>query len=263
MNRVWIAGLLPILAVAAPAQAQGPKPADTVPAPSNVRGAEYPRIHADLRVTFRIKAPPAQKVEFGFFGFDGGKRYPAQKGEDGFWAATTEPLMPGFHYYRVFIDGVEVNDPSSETFYGTGKQTSGIEVPEKGVDYYLPKDVPHGEVRERWYFSKTTQAWRRIFVYTPPGYDTDRETRYPVLYLQHGGGEDETGWPRQGRMSFILDNLIAAKKARPMIVVMEQGYARRPGEPAAPPAPPRPVQPGQAAPPRPDMSRMFSAFQDV
>ena len=153
--------------------------------------------------------------------------------------------MPGLHYYRMWIDGVQVNDPASQTFYGTGKDTCCIEVPEKGVDYYMPKDVPHGEVRERWYFSKTTEAWRRIFVYTPPGYDSDRETRYPVLYLQHGGGEDETGWPRQGRMSFILDNLIAAKKAKPMIVVMEQGYARRPGEPAAPTAPPRPAQPGQ------------------
>jgi enterochelin esterase family protein len=97
-------------------------------------------------------------------------------------------------------------------------------VPEKGVDYYLPKDVPHGEVRERWYFSKTTRDWRRIFVYTPPGYDADRETRYPVLYLQHGGGEDETGWVKQGRMSFILDNLIAEKKAKPMIVVMPAGH---------------------------------------
>ena len=213
------------------------------PASTNIRGAEYPRIHDDLRVTFRIKAPDAQKVEFGFFD---NKRYAATKDEDGFWTATTtNPVVPGLHYYRMWIDGVQVNDPASQTFYGTGKDTCGIEVPEKGVDYYMPKDVPHGEVRERWYFSKTTEAWRRIFVYTPPGYDGDRETRYPVLYLQHGGGEDETGWPRQGRMSFILDNLIAAKKARPMIVVMEQGYARRPGEPAAPPAPPRPAQPGQ------------------
>ena len=154
MNSVWFAGLLPLLLAAAPAQAEGSKPADTVPAPSNIRGAEYPRIHADLRVTFRIKAPDAQKVEFGFFD---SQRYPAKKGEDGFWTATTEPQVPGFHYYRVFIDGAEVNDPASETFYGTGKDTSGIEIPEKGVDFYLPKDVPHGEVRERWYLSKTTQ----------------------------------------------------------------------------------------------------------
>jgi len=229
MNRLWFVGLLPLLLAAAPQQADDSKPNDGVPASSNIRGAQYPKIHPDLRVTFRIKAPDAQKVIFGFFD---DQRYPATKGDDGFWTATTKPQVPGFHYYRVFIDGAEVNDPSSETFYGTGKQASGIEIPEKDVDYYLPKDVPHGEVRERWYFSKTTQGWRRIFVYTPPGYDADREARYPVLYLQHGGGEDERGWPNQGRVGFILDNLIAEKKAQPMLVVMEQGYARRPGDTA-------------------------------
>jgi enterochelin esterase-like enzyme len=253
MNALWLVGLLLVAS-------QDSKPPEGKPASTNIRGAEYPRILDDLRVTFRIKAPDAQKVEFGFFD---NTRYPATKDNDGFWTATTtNPVVPGFHYYRMWIDGVQVNDPASQTFYGTGKDTSGIEVPEKGVDYYQPKDVLHGEVRERWYFSKTTESWRRIFVYTPPGYDSDRGTRYPVFYLQHGGGEDETGWPRQGRMSFILDNLIAAKKATSMIVVMEQGYARRPGDPPAPNAPPRPAQPGQAAP-RPDFSRMFSAFGDV
>lgn len=242
--------LAAVFAEAAWAQ-EAPKPPEGVPAPTNIRGQEYPRVHDDLRVTFRIKAADAQKVEFGFFT---PKRYPAVKDDKGFWTATTEPVAPGFHYYRVFIDGAEVNDPASEAFYGTGKMTSGIEVTEKGVDYYLPKNVPHGEVRERWYFSKTTQAWRRIFVYTPPAYDADRETRYPVLYLQHGGGEDERGWPNQGRMSFILDNLIAEKKARPMLVVMEQGYARKPGE--------TPPQPGRPGAPR-DFTRMFGAFEEV
>ncbi len=260
MNRLWFAGLLPLLLAAAPVQTDGSKPADGIPASSNIRGAEYPRIHPDLRVTFRIKAPDAQKVVFGFFD---SQRYPAQKDENGFWTATTEPQVPGFHYYRVFIDGAEVSDPASESFYGTGKDASGIEIPEKNVDYYLPKDVPHGEVRERWYHSSTTQQWRCAFVYTPPDYDTNREARYPVLYLQHGGGEDERGWPNQGRVSFILDNLIAERKARPMIIVMEQGYARRPGEAAPSPAPPRPAAPGQAPAPRPDFSRMFSAFEDV
>jgi enterochelin esterase-like enzyme len=260
MSSVWFAGLLPLLVVAALEQAENSKPNDTIPAPTNIRGAEYPRIHADLRVTFRIKAPGAQKVEFGFFPT---KRYPAQKDRDGFWTATTDPQVPGFHYYRMFIDGVQVNDPASETFYGTGKETSGIEIPEKGVDFYLPKDVPHGEVRERWYYSKTTQQWRRIFVYTPPGYDTNRETRYPVLSLQHGGGEDERGWPNQGRVGFILDNLIAEGKAKPMLVVMEQGYARRPGEPARSPARPRPTAPGQNRPAPRDFSRMFTAFEEV
>ncbi|HZV03827.1 MAG TPA: alpha/beta hydrolase-fold protein [Gemmataceae bacterium] len=258
MNRLWFAGLLPLLLGAAAASGADSKPDESIPAPSNIRGKEYPRIHADLRVTFRIKAPDAKKVEFGFFT---PKRYPAQKDKDGFWTATTDPQVPGFHYYRVFIDGAEVSDPSSEMFYGTGKMTSGIEIPEKGVDYYLPKDVPHGEVREHWYYAKTTQEWRRIFVYTPPGYDTNRETRYPVLYLQHGGGEDERGWPNQGRVNFILDNLIAERKAKPMLVVMEKGYARKPGEPT--PTPPARPAPGQNRPAPRDFSRMFSTFEEV
>ena len=261
MNRTWLAALLPLLLAAPSGRAQDSKPDDTVPASTNVQGAQYPRIHPDLRVTFRIKAPDAQKVVFGFFD---SQRYPAKKGEDGFWTATSEPQVPGFHYYRVFIDGAEVNDPGSHAFYGTGKDASGIEIPEKGVDFYLPRDVPHGEVRERSYLSKTTKDWRRIFVYTPPGYDNDRDARYPVLYLQHGGGEDETGWPRQGNVAFIMDNLIAERKARPMLVVMERGYARRPGDPAPAPRPSaRPAAPGQNPPPRPDFSRMFGAFEDV
>ncbi len=259
MNKLWYCGLL-LLLLAARGAAQESKPADGIPAPSNIRGGQYPRIHDDQRVTFRIKAPDAQKIVFGFFD---SQRYPAKKGDDGFWTATTEPQVPGFHYYRVFIDGAEVNDPSSETFFGTGKDARGIEIPEKGVDYYLPKNVPHGEVRERWYLSKTTEAWRRIFVYSPPAYDTDRDTRYPVLYLQHGAGEDERGWPNQGHMAFIMDNLIAEGKARPMLVVMEQGYARRPGESAAPASPPRPAAPGENPAPRAGLSRNFSAFEDV
>jgi enterochelin esterase-like enzyme len=258
MNSIWFTGLLPLLLAAAPDPVEGSKPADSIPAPSNIRGAQYPRIHADLRVTFRIKAPDAKKVEFAFFT---PKRYPAEKDKDGNWTATTDPQVAGFHYYRVFIDGAEVSDPSSEMFYGTGKMTSGIEIPEKGVDFYLPKDVPHGEVRERWYHSKTTQQWRRIFVYTPPDYDSNRERRYPVLYLQHGGGEDERGWSNQGRVGFILDNLIAERKAKPMIVVMEQGYARRPGDPA--PTPPARPAPGQNRRAPRDFSRFFAAFEEV
>jgi enterochelin esterase-like enzyme len=250
----WAAGAVAALVLAAAAPAQEAAKPEGVPASSNVRGAEYPRVHDDLRVTFRIKAPDAQKVEFAFFT---PKRYPAAKGDGGFWTATTDPQVPGFHYYRVSIDGAEVADPGSESYYGTGKDVSGIEIPEKGVDFYLPKDVPHGEVRERWYRSKTTEQWRRAFVYTPPGYDADRDQRYPVLYLQHGGGEDERGWPTQGRVAFILDNLIAEKNARPMLVVMEQGYARKPGEPAPPPA-----KWAAGQPPR-DLGRMFGAFEEV
>src|SRR5690242_562379 len=178
----FISLVLALMPLSAPAQAQQPAavpqapPPDSVPALTNVPGAQYPRITSDLRAIFRIKAPDAQKVEFAFYS---PKRYPAAKDDAGFWTATTEPLVPGFHYYRVFIDGAEVNDPSSETFFGTGKDASGIEIPEKGVDYYLPKDVPHGDVRERWYKSATTGNWRRVYVYCPPSYEAERDARYP------------------------------------------------------------------------------------
>ena len=226
---------------------------DAVPATSNVPGAEYPKIHSDRRVSFRFKAPKAQTVAVSV-----GKTYPMERDTNGVWSVTTAPLVPGFHYYWLVIDGEMLNDPASETFYGVGKQSSGIEIPEVGVDFYNPKDVPHGEIRERIYFSKTTQAWRRIFVYTPPDYDANRDARYPVLYLQHGGGEDERGWVVQGRVNHIMDNLLAEKKAQPMIVVMEKGYARKPGEPQVPLRPPT----GTNAMPR-DFSRMFSTLDEV
>jgi enterochelin esterase-like enzyme len=148
---------------------------------------------------------------------------------DGNWNITTAPAVAGFHYYWFLMDGVIVNDPGSETFFGWGRQSSGVEVPEKGADFYSVKDVAHGDVRVHWYYSKTTASWRRAFVYTPADYDRDPRARYPVLYLQHGSGEDERGWTNQGRANFILDNLIAEGKTRPMIVVMEQGYATKPG----------------------------------
>ena len=208
-------------------------PDESKPASTNVNNSAYPRIHPDLRVTLQLKAPDAKKVQVvGNFGLGKGGPWEMKRGEGGVWKVTTPPVIPGFHYYTLSVDGVQVNDPASDTFFGTGKPTSGIEIPEKGVDFYHSKDVPHGEVRSRWYKSKVTGQTRHVMVYTPPGYDTDREKRYPVLYLQHGGGENETGWSRQGHMNFILDNLIAAGKARPMIVVMEKGYAARAGEPA-------------------------------
>jgi enterochelin esterase-like enzyme len=213
---------------------------DGQPAASNVRGAEYPRIHADLRVTFQLNAPGAQKVQVQPGGGDNGLgRGPFDMVRDskGLWTVTTPPAVPGFHYYWLLVDGVPVNDPSSETYFGWGKPTSGVEVPEKGVDFYDVRDVSHGEVRIRWYPSRVTGRWRRAYVYTPPGYDAQPRSRYPVLYLQHGAGEDERGWTHQGRANFILDNLIAAGKARPMIVVMDNGYAVKAGA-ATPPGQP-------------------------
>ena len=198
---------------------------DSVPAPTNVMGAQYPRVHADNRVTFQLKAPDARTVQVSLRG-----RYDMTKGADGVWSVTTPPLVPGFHYYQLIVDGVSMNDPASHAFYGTSKDSSGIEVPEKGVDYYSYKDVPHGEVRIRPYLSRITGQWRRCFVYTPPDYDANTKARYPVLYLQHGSGEDETGWTFQGRANIILDNQIAARKAVPMIIVMDNGYASRPGQ---------------------------------
>ena len=217
------------------------------PATSNVPRAEYPRIAPDRRVTFRLKAPEAKRVQVQPGGADNGLGkgpFDMARAEDGTWTATTPPAVPGFHYYWLSVDGVAVNDPCSETYFGYGKLTSGVEVPEAGVDFYDAKDVPHGEVRALWYHSKITGLLRRAFVYTPPGYDVVAGTRYPVLYLQHGAGEDERGWSTQGRMNFILDNLIAAGKAKPMIVVMDNGYAVTPGPPpesaqGARPAPPR------------------------
>jgi enterochelin esterase family protein len=215
--------------VAASSLLRAQPPADSQPASTNVLNSQYPRIHSDLRATFRLTAPDAQKVVVSV----GGGKYEMKREADGLWYVTTPPLVPGFHYYSFTIDGANVSDPGSHAFFGTSRDASGIEVPEQGSDYYLPRDVPHGEVRVRWYLSKVTGAWRRCFVYTPPDYDTNVRARYPVLYLQHGSGEDETGWTFQGRANFILDNLIAAGKAKPMIIVMDNGYANAPGKPNA------------------------------
>ncbi len=106
-----------------------------------------------------------------------------------------------------------MSDPGSHSFYGGSKDSSAVEVPEAGATYYLPQDVPHGQIREVWYNSSVTGSWRHALVYTPPDYDKNPSLRYPVLYLQHGGGEDETGWAKQGKVNFILDNLIASKSA--------------------------------------------------
>ena len=218
-------------------KAEKKEPADAgKPSATNLPNAQYPKVHTDGRATFRFKAVDAKKVQvFTNYGLGPRGHWDMTKGEGGVWSFTSPPIVPGFHYYGFLVDGVFVNDPGTDTFFGTSKPTSGIEIPEKGVDFFHAKDVPHGEVRSRWYTSKVTGQTRHIRVYTPPGYDADPKTKYPVLYLQHGGGEDETGWTKQGHMNFILDNLIAEKKAVPMVVVMEKGYATKAGEqPAAP-----------------------------
>ena len=233
-------------------EAQGEKDSST--ATSNVRDAQSPRIYADGRITFTLKAPDAKSVQVAGGNGLGKGPFPMTKSADGVWSVTTPPAVPGFHYYSFVLDGVSVNDPGSETYFVFNKETSGIEVPEGGVNFYDLKDVPHGEVRIKWYFSRTTGAWRRAFVYTPPGYDKASTTRYPVLILQHGATENETGWTKQGRADFILDNLIAEGRAKPMIVVMDCGYATKAGMSA--------VVVGPGAPPR-NFQQAFSAFEDV
>jgi enterochelin esterase-like enzyme len=211
---------------------------DSKPATSNLPGVEYPRVHSDLRVTFRVSAPNAQKVQVVPGGNDNGLGqgpFNMQRDDKGVWTVTIGPAVPGFHYYWLQVDGFACNDPATQTFFGWNKECSGIEVPDKTLDFYDIKDVPHGEVRTHGYYSKVTGMWRRAMVYTPPDYDRNTKARYPVLYLQHGAGESERGWTSQGRANLILDNLLAEKKAPPMIVVMENGMVapRAGGSPAS------------------------------
>ncbi|MBP8305078.1 MAG: esterase [Phycisphaerae bacterium] len=216
---------------------------DWRPSSLNQPGKQYPQVTSDGRVRTSISAPQAQKVELDI----GAVRYPLTKGEDGVWTGgESKPQDEGFHYYQIWIDGAAVPDPGSLYFYGASRCGSGVECPAKDQDFYALKDVPHGQMREVLYPSKVANATRRIFVYTPPDYDKDTTTRYPVLYLQHGGGEDETGWPGQGRTGLIMDNLIAEGKARPFIIVMENGGVGGPrgARGARGPA----AQPGAAAP---------------
>lgn len=192
------------------------------PLSTNVRGANYPRLNTDRSITFRVQAADGRKVQLLLE--LGRSVYDMVKGEGGYWEVTTKPLLPGFHYYAISVDGFVSNDPGSRVFFAAGKEVSGLEVPAPESDFFAVQDVPHGTVRTEWYRSKMTGETRRVFVYTPPGYDQS-DQRYPVLYLQHGFGEDEAGWSDQGHENFILDNLIAAHIAKPMIVVNANGMA--------------------------------------
>ena len=181
---------------------------------TNINRNGYPRVLKDNSVMFRVNAPQAQLVQIDL----GGKKYDMTKGEGGTWTVTTSPQVPGYHYYSLVVDGVSTADPASQTFYGCSRWSSAIEIKEAGMDDFEVQDVKHGEVRTVYYFSKVDEAWRPLMVYTPAGYNEGSES-YPVVYIQHGGGEDHRGWMEQGRTAQIMDNLIAAGKAKPMIVV--------------------------------------------
>jgi enterochelin esterase-like enzyme len=215
---------------------------DFKPSTYNQPGREYPQVNSEGRVRARIAAPEAHKVQLDISAV----KYDLVKDTAGVWTGDSSPQDEGFHYYQLWVDGAAVPDPGSLYFYGASRWGSGIEIPAQDQDFYALKNVPHGQIREQLYFSESNKSIRRCFVYTPPGYDQDTAKRYPVLYLQHGGGEDETGWPGQGRTNLIMDNLIAEGKARPFIIVMDNGTWRwpenvprpKPGERPSGPWPP-------------------------
>jgi enterochelin esterase-like enzyme len=208
----------------------GQAPTDCKPSSLNIPGALYPCVYPDRRVSFRVSAPDAQKVQVRL-----GGAHDMARSADGLWTVTIPPQVVGFHYYTIAVDGAVVADPATRSFFGSGWDNSGIEIPEPDADaaYYSAKDVPHGQVSQRWYYSKVTGKWRRSYVYTPPEYDANTKTRYPVLYLLHGWGENEQGWHTQGHLDLIMDNLIAEKKAKPMLVVMDNLNAVKPGDDAS------------------------------
>ena len=175
-------------------------------------------MNSERRVKFRIEAPEAKNVGVSFR--DSGE---FTKGDDGAWYGVTRPLDEGFHYYTIKIDGAEVPDPNSLMYFGAMRWGSAVELPAHDQDFYTIKNVPHGQLREIYFHSPSTKSERRAFVYTPPGYDQDPAKRYPVLYLQHGWGENEYGWGEQGRVPAIMDNLIAAGKTKPFLIVMTYG----------------------------------------
>lgn len=207
---------------------------DFKPSSVNQPGKEYPQVNSEGRVRVQISAPEANKVQLDI----GAVKYDLVKDEKGVWTGESAPQDEGFHYYQLNVDGASVPDPNSLYFFGASRWGSGIEIPAKDQDFYALKNVPHGQVIELPYFSKTNNSMRRCFIYTPPGYDKDTQKRYPVLYLQHGGGENETGWSAQGKAGLIMDNLIAESKAKPFIIVMDNGTWSM----ARPPAGERPAE---------------------
>lgn len=194
---------------------------DFKPSILNQPGQQYPQVNSQGYVRLRIVAPLAQSVSVSLGGRGG---TPLTKAADSTWIGTTaRPEDRGFHYYHLTIDGGVFNDPGTLNFYGSTRWESGVEVPAQDQDFYALKDVPHGKVQQILFSSRSTNTSRRAFVYTPPEYDKDQAKRYPVLYLQHGWGEDETAWSNQGHANLIMDNLIAEGKIKPFLIVMTYG----------------------------------------
>ena len=235
MNRIVLSAALCLCTVAATAQVKE----DFVPSPNNQPGKQYPMVNSERCVRVQVKAPDAKSVKLDI----GGVKYDLVKDAEGVWTGESAPQDEGFHYYQLNIDGADVPDPSSLYYYGASRWGSGIDVPAADQDFYALKNVPQGQMREIYYWSEVNQAMRHCFVYTPADYDVNKDKRYPVLYLQHGGGENEYGWPQQGRTAQIMDNLIADGKAVPFIIVMENGSWTMPRPAGGAPAMQRPQGP--------------------
>lgn len=212
--------------------------------PYNLYGARYPRIEADARVTFKFYAPNAQKVHVSIVNVP----FDMVKGENGVWSYTSEPQDLGYHNYWMIVDGAIVVDPATNAFIGYSHMCNGFEIPDPDGGFYELKDVPHGNVLIKNYYSTVAKSWRHIFIYTPQDYDKNTKKRYPVLYLQHGGGEDERVWIEMGRTNLILDNLIAEGKITPFIVVMETSAVGAPRAIVPGPQATRPAAPPAGAP---------------
>ena len=220
---------------------------DFVPSELNQPGQQYPMVNSQGYARFRIEAPDAQSVRVSL-GLGGSGGTVLAKGEDGAWWGTTSgPMDEGFHYYHIFIDGGTFNDPGTENFYGSTRQESGIEIPAHDRAFYEERNIPHGNVQQVLFWSKSTNMLKKAFVYTPPTYGKD-DKRYPVLYLQHGWGENEYAWWNQGHANLIMDNLISEGKVEPFIIVMTYGMTNEGFRPGAMPAGPRPAGPGAGAP---------------
>jgi enterochelin esterase family protein len=205
---------------------------------------QYPEVNSQGRVRATLKAPNAQSVQLDI----GGVRYPMTKGDDGVWTGVSNAQDEGFHYYQLRVDDLAVPDPGTLMFYGASRWGSGVEVPAHDRDFYAMQNVPHGSLREPHFFSKVANATLQCYIYTPPDYEKGSK-RYPVLYLQHGAGEDEHGWGEQGHAGLIMDNLIAEGKAKPFLIVIANSYIPGMSAPAGRGGARGPAAPGAAAAP--------------
>ena len=223
MKKSMLLAAMTVFSVAASAQVAE----DFKPATTNQEGKQYPMVNSQRMVRAQISAPQANSVKLDI----GGVKYEMKKDDNGVWTGESAPQDEGFHYYQLEIDGASVPDPGSRYYYGASRWGSGIDIPAHDEEIYTVKNVPQGSINEVYYYSTVTESMRHGYVYLPAEYYSNPTKKFPVLYLQHGMGENETGWSAQGKTGIIMDNLIAAGKAVPFIIYMDNGLnARKPGE---------------------------------